>query len=181
MEQNHIKEQETLSYIEFIRMFFKSFNKFRIIIIEKMFKVSEIKKDLERTYYKMSINEKIKSINNNIGQNKVQYNLGRQTAKISALSSGNVSKYKYLTGKDVLPEKKLLKKAATIKRFEYSLSSKAFEKQTNVIKKHTEVIKKNEEKTNKLLKSIIGTDEKYWDKVENALIYLHKKTGRKIC
>ena len=22
---------------------------------------------------------------------------------------------------------------------------------------------------------IIGTDEKYWDKVENALLYLHKK------
>ena len=73
---------------------------------------------------------------------------------------------------------KKLKKAATIKRFEYSLSSKAFEKQTNVIKKHTEVIK-NEDKTNKLLKSIIGTDKKYWDKVENALIYLHKKQAEK--
>ena len=31
-----------------------------------------------------------------------------------ALSSGNVGKYKFLTGKDILPEKKLLKKAATI-------------------------------------------------------------------
>ena len=36
------------------------------------------------------------------------------------MSSGNISKYKFLTGKDVLPEKDLLEKAATMKRFEYS-------------------------------------------------------------
>ena len=65
----------------------------------------------------MNISEKIKTINNNIEQNKAQYNLDRQTAKISALSSGNVSKYEFLTGKDVLPEKDLLEKAATMKRF----------------------------------------------------------------
>ena len=39
----------------------------------------------------MSISEKIKAINNKIEQSKVQYNLDRETAKISALSSGNVS------------------------------------------------------------------------------------------
>ena len=38
-------------------------------------------------------------------QNKVQYGLDRQTAKISALSSENVGKYEFLTGKGVLPEK----------------------------------------------------------------------------
>ena len=54
----------------------------------------------------MSIGEKIKAINNKIEQSKVQYTLDKQTAKISALSSRNVSKYKFLTGKDVLPEKK---------------------------------------------------------------------------
>ena len=43
----------------------------------------------------MSINEKIKAINNKINQNKAQYNLDRQTAKISILSSGNVSKYEF--------------------------------------------------------------------------------------
>ena len=40
----------------------------------------------------MSISEKIKAINNGIEQNKAQYDLDRQTTKISALSSGNVSK-----------------------------------------------------------------------------------------
>ena len=68
----------------------------------------------------MNISEKIKIIDNKIEQNKAQNNLGRQTAKTSALSSGNVRKYELLTGKDVLPEKDLIGKAATTKIFEYS-------------------------------------------------------------
>ena len=40
-------------------------------------------------------------------------------AKISALASGNVSKFQFLTTKDILPEKYLLEKAAALKRFEY--------------------------------------------------------------
>ena len=43
----------------------------------------------------MTVSDKIKKINNTIEQNKAQYNLDKQTAKISVLSSGNVSKYKY--------------------------------------------------------------------------------------
>ena len=62
--------------------------------------------DLRRTYYKMSISDKIKTINNKIEEKKAQYNFDRQTTKIPALSSGNVSKYKCLTGRGVLPEKK---------------------------------------------------------------------------
>ena len=65
----------------------------------------------------MSISEKIKAINNTIKQNKAQYNLDRQTAKISALSSENVSKYEFLSGKDILPAEGLSEKAAAIKIF----------------------------------------------------------------
>ena len=72
----------------------------------------------------MTVSEKIKRIDNKIEQNKAQYNLDRETAEILALSSGNVGIYEFLTSKDVLPEKELLEKAATIKRFEYSLLSK---------------------------------------------------------
>ena len=79
----------------------------------------------------MSISEKIKIINNKIEQNKAQYNLDRQTAKISALSSENVSKYEFLTGKDVLREKELLEKAVAIKRFEYSLLGSELKKQAS--------------------------------------------------
>ena len=83
----------------------------------------------------MSISEKIKEINNKIKQNKAQYDLDWQTAKISALSSGNVSKYEFLTDKDVLAEKDLLEKAAALKRFEYSPLAKELKKQTSVAEK----------------------------------------------
>ena len=83
---------------------------------------------------KMIVNEKIKTIDNKIEQNKAQYNLDRQTAKISPLSSGNVSKDEFLTGKDVLPEKDLLEKPATIKIFEYLLIGKELKAQTGFAK-----------------------------------------------
>ena len=50
------------------------------------------------------------------------------------LSSGNVVKYKCLTSDDVLPEKGMLEKAATIKRSEYSLLGKELKGQTNIAK-----------------------------------------------
>ena len=53
----------------------------------------------------MSISEKIKAINNKIEQNKAQYDLDRQTTNISALSSGNVRKYEFLTDKDFYHKK----------------------------------------------------------------------------
>ena len=46
----------------------------------------------------MTVSKKIKAINNKIKQNKLQYDLDRQTDKISALSSGNVGKCEFLTG-----------------------------------------------------------------------------------
>ena len=67
----------------------------------------------------MSACKKIKTIDNKIEQNKAQYNLDRQTVMVSALSSGNVGKYEFLAGQDILPEKELLEKTSTIKRFEY--------------------------------------------------------------
>ena len=83
----------------------------------------------------MSISEKIIAINNKTEQNKSQYDLDRQTAKISALSSGNVSKYYFLTGKDVFSEKNLLEKAATMKRFEYLRLDKELKAKTDIAKK----------------------------------------------
>ena len=78
---------------------------------------------------------KIKTIDNKIEQNKVQYNfLVRQTAKISALSSGNFGKYEFLTCEYILPERELLEKAATIKRFEYSPLGSDLKKQTDIAK-----------------------------------------------
>ena len=104
----------------------------------------------------MSFIEKIKTIDNKIEQNKTEYDLDRQTAKISALSSGNASKHEFFIGKGVLPEKDLLKKAAAIKRIEYSPLGKELKKQTGVPEKQYkkcdnafESNKKEEDKTKK--------------------------------
>ena len=79
----------------------------------------------------MTVSKKIRITNNKIEQSKAQYDLDRKTAKISALSSGNVSKYEFLTGKGVLTEKNLLEKAATMKRFEYLPIGKKLKAQTD--------------------------------------------------
>ena len=83
----------------------------------------------------MSINEKIKTIDHQIKQNKTQFDFDRQTANISTLSSRNVSKYEFFTGKDVSPEKDLQEKAATMKRFEYSLLGKDLKAQSDITEK----------------------------------------------
>ena len=51
-----------------------------------------------------------------------------------ALSSGNVCEYDFLTSEFVLPEKNLLEKAATIKRFDYSPLGSELKKQTDIVK-----------------------------------------------
>ena len=43
------------------------------------------------------------TINDQIKDEKLQYNINREAAKISALSSGQLHKYEYLTGEDILP------------------------------------------------------------------------------
>ena len=58
-----------------------------------------------------------------------------------------------------------------MKRFEYSPLDKVVEKQT-VIQKQIEVINKKEDKSPE---TIIGTDEKYLDKVANALLYFPRE------
>ena len=78
----------------------------------------------------------MKGINNKFEQNKGQYNLDRQTDKISALSSGHVSKYDFLIGKDILPKENFIQKVAGIKRFEYDLLGKELKKEISVAEKH---------------------------------------------
>ena len=43
------------------------------------------------------------TIDDQIRDKKLQYDVNREAAKISSLSSGKIHKYEYLTGKDVLP------------------------------------------------------------------------------
>ena len=42
------------------------------------------------------------TINDQIKDEKLPYDINREAAKVSALSSGKIDKYEYLTGKEVL-------------------------------------------------------------------------------
>ena len=48
----------------------------------------------------MTVTDQLKIIDNKIKANPAQYVLERLAAKISALSSGELRKYEYLTGED---------------------------------------------------------------------------------
>ena len=43
------------------------------------------------------------TIHDKIRDEKLQYDINREAAKISALSSGKIDKYEYLTGEEILP------------------------------------------------------------------------------
>ena len=43
------------------------------------------------------------AIDDKINNEKLQYYINREGAKISALSSGKINKYEYLTGEKILP------------------------------------------------------------------------------
>ena len=82
------------------------------------------------------------TINDQIRDEKLQYDIDREAAKISALSSGEIHKYDYLTGEDVLPsnQQQIIEQT----KFTYSPLGKAFEKQIKTIedqgKKHVDAL-----------------------------------------
>ena len=67
------------------------------------------------------------TINDQIKDEKLQYNINTEAAKISALLSGKLHKYKYLTGKDILPSTQ--QQIIDQTQFTYSPLGKAFDKQ----------------------------------------------------
>ena len=68
------------------------------------------------------------TIEDQIKDEKLQYDINREAAKISALSSGKLDKYEYLTGEEILPSNQQQIIEQTM--FTYSPLGKAFEKQT---------------------------------------------------
>ena len=72
------------------------------------------------------------TIEDQIKDEKLQYDINREAAKISALSSGKLDKYEYLTGEEILPsnQQQIIQQA----KFNYSPLGKAIEKQIKPIK-----------------------------------------------
>ena len=67
------------------------------------------------------------TIDDRIRDEKLQYDINIKAAKISALSSGKINKYEYLTGEEILPSNQSIIIEQT--KFTYSPVGKAFEDQ----------------------------------------------------
>ena len=72
------------------------------------------------------------TISDQIRDEKLHYDINREAAKISALSSGKIHKYEYLTGKDIFPsdQQQIIEQT----KFTYSPLEKAFEKYIKSLK-----------------------------------------------
>ena len=80
------------------------------------------------------------TIDDQIRDEKLQYDINKEAANISALSPCKIDKYEHLTAEEILPsnQKQIVEQA----KFTYSYFGKAFEKQIKTIEDH--------EKENKL-------------------------------
>ena len=73
----------------------------------------------------MTIDEKIRD-------QKLQYDINREAAKISALSSGKIDKQEYLTGEEIILSEQSREKEQA--KFTYSPLGKSFQKQIKQLK-----------------------------------------------
>ena len=69
------------------------------------------------------------TIDDQIRDEKLQYDINREAVKILALSSSNINKYEYLTGAEILPSNQ----KQVIEQAKFTYYFKAFEKQTKTI------------------------------------------------
>ena len=117
----------------------------------------------------MTVTDQIKILNRKIKQNEAQYDLDREAAKISALSSNNLDKYEYLTGEDLGLKPSTVEQA----KFEYSPLGKIFNKglseedrKEGLFKRIKNIEGKNEEQ----LKAIEDQGKKQLEEIKNINI-----------
>ena len=117
------------------------------VIDNTLAKILKYRKNILETIYKliMIIDEKIRD-------EKLQYDISREAAKISALSSGKIDKCKYLTREEILPpdQRRVIEEAKPT----YSPLEKDFEKQIETTEDQREKqIKALQEHEKQLVKS----------------------------
>ena len=111
------------------------------------------------------------TINDQIRDEKLQYNINREAAKISALSSGTIYKYEYLTGEDILSsnQQQIIEQA----KFTYSPLKKAFGKQIKTIEdqgqKQVDVLNNLKYNIQLRIEDVIPSDSLNNDEAEKEL------------
>ena len=103
----------------------------------------------------MTLTKQVKILDDRIKANNAQCELDREAAKISALSSGELEKYGYLTGEDLRYKPDVIQKAI----FEYSPLGRVFDKGLDESDKKEGVLKK--------LNNIEGKNEKQLQAIKN--------------
>ena len=104
----------------------------------------------------MTVTDQIKILNRKMKQNESQYDLDREAAKISALSSNNLVKYELLTGEDLGFKPSTIEQA----KFEYSPLGRIFNKGLSEEDKKEGLLKrlKNMEDENKVKNKVKNKD-----------------------
>ena len=120
------------------------------------------------------------AIDDQVRGEKLQYDINREAAKITAISLGKIDKYEYLTGEEILPSNK--RQITEQVKFTYSPLGKAFEKQIKTIddqgKKQVEILENLKPK--QLKKATVGkfddkNDKSKASKIFNDLIEKRKR------
>ena len=114
--------------------------------------------------------DQLKILDNKIRANKAHYDLDREAPKISALSSGELDKYEYLSGEGLGYKPDVVQKA----KFEYSSLGKVFKKGLDKDDKKEGLLKR--------LKNIEDKNKDHLDKIEyqgQNQLDLIKKQGKK--
>ena len=109
----------------------------------------------------MTIDDKIRDEN-------LQYDTKREAAKISALSSGKIDKYDFLTGEEILPpdQRRMIKQA----KFTNSPLGIAFEEETNT----TEDQEIKQVKAVEVLKALKSEENQELGSIERHLLKKHE-------
>ena len=103
----------------------------------------------------MTVTDQIKILDRKIKQNEAQYDLDKEAAKLSALSSKNLDKYEYLTRKNLDLKPSTVEQA----KYEYSALGKILSKGLSE--------KDRKEGLFKRIKNIEGKNEKQLKAIED--------------
>ena len=109
------------------------------------------------------------TIDDKIRDKKLQYDINREAAKISALLSGKIDKYEFLTGEEILPfdQSRIIEQA----KFTYSPLGKAFEEQTKTIEEQGKEKADAITNENKKLEALTNKDDDHKGKeIFNELV-----------
>ena len=122
------------------------------------------------------------TVEDQIKDEKLQYDINREAAKISALSSGKIDKYEYLTGEEILPsnQQQIIEQA----KFTYSPLGKAFQKQTKTIEdqgeKQIKAIQDNNNNDGYQNKLLLSKEREIFKNISNERLDKIKELNLKI-